>query len=269
LTVPPQGSDSEVRLNCATFAFVVTSDLWRIEGRYDREKAFAAGRVGPVNFPVEAMAVKARWRKLRTPEDDENRFHVGTDAQGQKWVLLGLHLTSKLLPNWIWATWEHVDNRERRKRGDHFGFVDEAANASPQLLRLLRENRLGDEWLNYRLNGTQIDFADSAGVETLLGNSTMEGAFLGSSSCITCHSRAARDVGDYDMPLFEKVGLNPNNPPKGYVGPPQKQWFGVVGNGRPTFMQFDFLYTMSLRPQSHSHPPPMSPPDCAKIEADY
>src|SRR5690606_10370352 len=46
-------------------------------------------------------------------------------------------------------------------------------------------------WFSYRLKGSQATYTDSTGRPTLLGNSVTEGGFVSSSSCMSCHARAA------------------------------------------------------------------------------
>lgn len=45
-------------------------------------------------------------------------------------------------------------------------------------------------WRNYRLKGSQVNFVDTTGRSTLLGNSITEAGFMDGSSCMTCHARA-------------------------------------------------------------------------------
>ena len=48
-----------------------------------------------------------------------------------------------------------------------------------------------DQYKNYRLKGSQVDFTDGPGRSLLLGNSVTESGFVPSASCITCHARAS------------------------------------------------------------------------------
>jgi hypothetical protein len=49
------------------------------------------------------------------------------------------------------------------------------------------------EWSNYRLKGSQIDFTDSTGAAVLVGNSVTENGFVQTSSCMTCHGNTGVD----------------------------------------------------------------------------
>ena len=74
---------------------------------------FNAGKSN-LNFPPNAKEVKAQWRKIKAT--DKPRYHWAevTKADGSKeiWGLTGLHVLTKDLPNWFWATFEHIDNKQ-------------------------------------------------------------------------------------------------------------------------------------------------------------
>jgi hypothetical protein len=61
------------------------------------------------------MVIKVAWRRM-TEYDDTSRFHLRrVDLEGEGKVTLGLvamHLIQKIdeAPQWVWATFEHVDN---------------------------------------------------------------------------------------------------------------------------------------------------------------
>jgi hypothetical protein len=241
--------NSEVHLNCETFAFVVSNGLWHIQGQKDFLRNVAAGRSDPVNFPPESIAVKAVWRKLDS-EEDRRKFHVTRLPDGTDRALIGFHLTSKVLPKWLWATWEHVEV-EHRGRKDKFGFPDDAGPPSEELRRLFRLAGLGPEWSNYRLVGSQTDFTDTVGTPTVLGNAVIEKNILPISSCVTCHSLSAKDP--YGVPLDLSAE----------TGAPKPEWFTKDGS---QYYQFDFLWSVTRRANLMlSKPEAVIPPSCSKL----
>lgn len=82
-------------------------------------------------------------------------------------------------------------------------------------------------WRSYRLKGSQNNFTDSMGRETLLGNSVTEGGFMTTSSCMSCHARATTtDKGTF--PLALGVFINEADD-TGYLqswrGVPDPDWY--------------------------------------------
>jgi hypothetical protein len=52
------------------------------------------------------------------------------------------------------------------------------------------------------LKGSQVNFTNGMGRSTRLGNTITEGGFMNTSSCISCHARAAVvATGDEEDPL--------------------------------------------------------------------
>lgn len=100
-------------------------------------------------------------------------------------------------------------------------------------------------WRNYRLKGTQVEFTDSTGRHTRLGNSVTEAGFVNTSSCITCHARASVGAkGSIPLP----VGVFTNSiGEQGYAesafGAPNPAWYNASGNP-PAFraVQTDFVW---------------------------
>jgi hypothetical protein len=209
LVVDADEVGNETRMNRATFDFIRDNELFSIDG----QEAFLTKNLA-VEFPVDAKEIKASWRRFSddeldpaknfrdlnkngTIEDDERGlrllsriYHVGiglvkNESTGmlepRPFGLAGLHIITKDIPNWFWTTFEHVDNPEA-----NVGSLD---RHSPPEKGYPPEVE-GTVWLNYRLRGTQVDFVTSTGRPTILGNTQIEGAFQGTSSCITCHARA-------------------------------------------------------------------------------
>lgn len=128
---------SEVRFNRAQYDFVRGDDghpegwLYRKANlqRYWRSAASGGAPLGmPASAPPStqgAIMIKATWREM-TPKDDPSRYYV-VDAQmvststnrpgceTHRMGLVGLHIAQKLaaFPQWIWSSFEQVDNVER------------------------------------------------------------------------------------------------------------------------------------------------------------
>jgi hypothetical protein len=131
-------------------------------------------------------------------EDPPAGVHVET-INGNCYALAGMHLISKLLDKWIWATFEPQNSTTNPDRCkvlgcfDPFGSNPAKSNGgntrlSRRLEQLMDAANLAPEWRNYRLDGVQTDFFKPK----LLGNSIIEGENAGvpltQASCITCHT---------------------------------------------------------------------------------
>lgn len=213
----------QVTRNKVTFDYIIRNSLWYQQGNAER-----VNREPAIIFPTDSIAIKAEWKPL-TASDDKTKYHWNTDDKGNVYGLVALHITSKAIPNWVWTTFEWVDNPGRSDyigSSDTFGVnypippkqqVSQGSRPStrtfqapnPQLgtvypagefTKVLDElfdksfgadNAWKSQFKNYRLKGTQVDFVDATGRPTLLGNSIAENGFVATSSCITCHARAS------------------------------------------------------------------------------
>ena len=133
------------------------------------------------------------------------------DGSGNTWKLIAMHVITKQLPNWTWATFEHKDNTCYGKflnPRDNFGFPSGATVPSPALQSVFShygvDTSVAD---NYRLIGAQTDFTDDTGRPIILGNSVTEAGFQTTSSCITCHGRASvTSSGSPGLSVFNPQG---------------------------------------------------------------
>jgi hypothetical protein len=244
---------NETRLNKETYEFIHTNELYNLDGQL---RAYDRGT--DVNFPRAAKEVKAQWRKIDSKE--RARYHtvevVAADGTKTLYGLTALHITTKDLPNWFWATFEHVDNQllpgnEKWQLAsvDRFACKGQALDCNKAPTGTVLD---GTKWVNYRLRGTQIDFVDGRGNPTLLANSQPESSFQTSSSCITCHSRASigringqpARLSVFDSSLDSiKTG---EGPIQGNIGAPKSEWFWAdTEEGRKRlFLQLDFVWSL-------------------------
>ena len=260
---PPDGdastaADEEVRMNREALNFIADNHLYSL----DEQTRLAAAGITTIEFPAAAKEVKAHWVKLDNPAD-HSRYHTGTDSDGTIYGLVGWHVTTKDLPRWFWATFEHVDNETRwpsdpevggafagwgERPIDRFACEGEAPDCEKIPTGIGLE---GTKWENYRLKATQVDWVDSFGEPTVVVNSKIEGGFIQSqSSCISCHALAMIGEGPIPMPF---TIVNNDVPPdaNGRVA----NFIGVVDadDRRPripevnpdwNFLQFDFVWSL-------------------------
>jgi hypothetical protein len=222
----------EVRENGAFEDYVAGTNLWNRSGQ-----ATAAANGDNIQFPRPAMEIKADWIQLSSIGFDCNNLPPGfTDSihvetiNGNCFALAGMHLISKLLDQWIWATFEPQNLTTNPNRCKVLGCTDpfgsrpvnthgEFTRLSQKLAQLMDAANLAPEWRNYRLDGVQTDFL----VPRLLGSSIIEGENAGvpltQSSCITCH--AVSSVKNDGTDGITLLNSNPVGPP---VPLPSKKW---------------------------------------------
>ena len=282
--------------NKAAFEYIVKNELWYTEGLRD---AFTIGK--PIVFPTDAIEIKANWVPITAAQ--KSRYHWNFDTNGKLYGLVALHISSKVLPNWFWATFEWVDNPGRSDyigSRDQFGVAYPRTNPRPgepydprvqnpfdggtgkiyppgkvtdALLKLFSDAGFSKEWTaewtNYRLKGSQVDFADATGVPILLGNSVTEAGFVPSASCITCHARAtinaqgvlSPQAGFKSTPLSPVLpglaGVSVPVPNESYNGYPKPSWFWQITDAQATLqnLQVDFVWSFrhakSLNPANN------------------
>lgn len=209
---------------------------------------------------------------------------------------MALHISSKDIPNWVWATFEHVGNPGRCDYtgcNDSFGYESSdtvntgqsknytrphmacdnlplpsfvldlgksypAGSRRPSLSAVFAALGIGTTdsttlvpspkdraWLSYELKGAQVEFADSTGRPTHLGNSVTEGGFVSTSSCMTCHARSGATVAGTIPPalgVFENGVTDSGYLPSSY-GLPLPDWYNRSGQP-PTLqvLQTDFVW---------------------------
>ncbi len=102
---------NETRLNETTFGFVRAAKLYNVD---EQIKLFTSG-TKTIDFPLAAKEVKAQWREIG--EIDKARYHWVKSTNGKLYGLTAIHITTKDLPKWFWATFEHIDNRLPESQG--------------------------------------------------------------------------------------------------------------------------------------------------------
>lgn len=192
---------SEIRMNQPNFTYIVQNQLYN----KDCQIAFfegipCSGDNNPIVFPLEALEIKTAWVIL-TPNDPINDRYFTLDtsyidrhgnSQQALVGLAGFHITSKMLPNWLWATFEQIDNPAVTGI-QPLDPIPPDVQAMNQVVQASFAESFPDlPWQYYELRGSQIDFVDEQGQPTVLANTLIETDFQRSSSCITCHALATR-----------------------------------------------------------------------------
>lgn len=276
------GGFGETRLNRSTYEFVRTQCLYSIEGQQRYAKAVETGKKPPIQFPADSIEVKAAWIDFADPQGDGSvppippkgrATYYTADFQGKTFGLVALHILTKDLTNWFWATFRHKDApNDDAETPDTYG--------PPREIR-------GTVWENYRLGGVQADFTLPTGEPTLLSDHYVEFNFL-KTSCMTCHATAAisSQIATSTsgkkftaipnaqalavcsiMPDAQDAGLASCRQLLGNAafepgtnnlvikrGAPDPTWFQQ--NGKPFYMQTDFVWSIPFRGKSEGTTPP-------------
>ncbi len=259
-----------VQRNKTSFDYILDNNLWYQQGLAD---VFTRGF--QVNFPIAAIEIKTNWIDLSLVKKKSRKTYHRVAYDGKTWGLVAMHITTKDLPQWFWATFEHASNPGRCDWlgcRDSFGVTPAITEAqrplydyykpekiNPSLRKMLKT--IDPVFKHYRLKGSQVDFVDDTGNPTLLGNSVTEFSFIQNSSCITCHSRAAVNwQGQNGFGGFGDTpgGLSQTNnlptagvtaPQQSFSGAPDPRWFsGASGNEQ--MYPMDFLWAMPFQAKS-------------------
>lgn len=254
---------NETKMNKAAFDFIVENNMYYAEGVED-----LYNRKIKIDAPIEAREIKAIWKPIK-PED-KPKYHF-VEKRNEIYGLVALHIITKDLPNWTWATFEHNDNEcltdaendPKLRSIDRYG-KNADGTISKELKGDFAKNGMPDKWLNYRLRGTQTDFTSPTGEKIILGNTYTESGFESTSSCITCHSKATvgpklareqmppglkeKDIPDYfnHLDIFETR----EPAPIGNLGTPDPTWFyNYLPSNRKEvkYIQTDFMWSIPFR----------------------
>jgi hypothetical protein len=233
------GGFGETRMNKSTYDFIVQNGLYSLEGQSRFAADYVAGKKPNLSFPVDSIEVKAAWVQFDDAElaanKDKTFYSIRHD--GKVYGLAALHIITKDLPNWFWATFHHVSNPENRWGGkDTVGQPKEVK---------------GTVWENYKLGGPQVDFVEPNGRPTLMSDHYVEFGFQ-RSSCISCHARATASP---NMDQIQRLGS------KVVLGSPDyREYFKPIDpakfeDAEPLLMQTDFLWSLPFRARSEKEPP--------------
>lgn len=221
----------EVFVDSTEAAFVRQKGLTTLTG----QQTYAKANGGAITFPWTAIEIKADWvptSSFANPTfqcpDPTNKLYTET-INGTCYALVGMHISSKALPDWVWATFEpasavtnpnRCDPKLYNACFDPWGTTSKVPYGpgktvpqSPQLQQLMASANLNKAFSNYYLTGVQTQFVDAAGKPIPLGSSFVEfnaNVPPGQASCITCHKYA----------YFDGKQPPPNQPENNFGGPP-------------------------------------------------
>jgi len=255
----------EVYVNPPEAGFVKTNGLTTLTG----QQTYAKANGGAITFPWDAIEVKADWVPTSSFNptfacpDPTNSLYTET-INGTCYALVGLHISSKVLPDWLWATFEPASSITNPNRCDPklydtcfdpWGTTSsvpygkgQKVPQSPQLKQLMASAGLNPAFNNYYLTGAQTLFVTSSGAPIPLGSSFVEfnaGVPPGQASCITCHKYAYYDG-------------KPQSPENNFGGPPngwQSVGYACTNNSKgnctpvtPNSISQDFSWMLGLMP---------------------
>ena len=166
---------TEIHMNRPGYEFIRTRGLYNTEGQLRALDEHTA-----IEFPVGTKEVKAKWRIIT--ENERSRYHTLTvkltDGTERLYGLTALHVVTKDLPTWFWATFEHIDNPQLPGSDGWQAPSRDTFACGPKSTECERAPRgiglEGTVWQNYRLRGTLTSFVDSSGRPLLLANSELE-----------------------------------------------------------------------------------------------
>jgi len=230
------GGFGESRMNKETYDFIVQNELYSQVGLRKYAADYVKGTKPPISFPVASTEVKAAWIEFTKEEVEAgkpSRFYIA-EYKGKVYGLAALHIITKDIPNWFWCTFHHKEAPIPDAQFGH-GIGNGDSHGQPSELK-------GTIWENYSLGGTQADFIESNGKETLLSDALIEKGFV-ESSCISCHARATISPHEDIQALGSFPVVGPPNP-LDYFFPdatdPSKP-------GKPKLLQTDFLWSIPFR----------------------
>jgi hypothetical protein len=250
-----EGAGEETNRNQEAYDFIIDNHLYSVRGL---QAAFGT----TLRFPVDAVEVKTNWYPVERipgyagdPSKAHLIYHVSKDADGRAYALVSMHIISKAVPNWTWATFEHENSPARCDIlgcSDTFGaqapyVVPNAARhagygACPHtaaLRAMFVGAKLDAAFAHYCLKGTQSDFTDTTGIAVRLGNSVTENGFVAQSSCMTCHARAAFSR-DGRMTSFGGFDTSGNS----FIGVVNPAWFWSNDRSTQIATQADFVWSI-------------------------
>ena len=173
----------------------------------------------PLQFPGAATEVKADWiaassLNAASAFDCAANKPPGVYTQtidGVCYALVGIHISSKLYSNWLWATFEPQSSLTNPNRCNPalYSSCNDAWGSNPakstgqktaltkNVTNLMDRAGLASALRNYRLVGVQTDYNQPVATKGLMGNSFVEfnaQVPVKQASCITCHAYAAINV---------------------------------------------------------------------------
>ena len=193
-----------------TFNYIVQQNVYNVNGQ--------AALTSDLNFPSTAWELKAAWLWIGSDATYQQQlandgyyiaqayYQQGDTYQVGYAALSGLHVINKLNPNWVWTTFENVNNSKYT--------VTNAAPATPMTnstgpTAAAQPVNTSFQAANPTLAQYELIGVQSETNPTLLANSQLESAFQSESSCFACHGTAAYSPkqGYFNFALKQQGGI--------------------------------------------------------------
>ncbi len=221
LSVVPSAGGEEVTRNNLSYEYIINKGLQTKAGVWKLLKS----KNPSVNFPVGSVEIKGDWAEGAI----KGAYQVVDFEHDITYSLLGLHIMAKMgaspkdifhseESSWFWTTFEFKENPGLDNAQSLITYGDAISSTSANAL--LTEAGLGKTaFVNYRSNGTQINYADKENPIIILGSTKME-QFAASpkpkqnkpaawtkwkSSCHTCHGTTSGHANKKQFYPFEVV----------------------------------------------------------------
>lgn len=193
-----------------TFDYIVQKQVYNMNGQ--------AALTSNLEFPPIAWELKSSWLWIgsdatykQTLANDgyyiaqayylqDGQYKVGYAA------LSGLHVVNKLNANWVWTTFENVNNSKYT--------VTNAVPATPMTnttgpTPAAKTVNTSFQAANPALSKYELIGVEFQPITQVLANSQLESAFQNTSSCLACHGTAAysNQKGYFNFALKEQGGI--------------------------------------------------------------
>lgn len=281
------GGFGETRLNKATYEFVRDQCLYNRQGLERYAKGITEGKKPAIKLPIDSIEVKAAWIDFDNPQGDgsvppvpadKRKNYYSADYNNKQYGLIALHFLTKDIPNWFWASFHHVDTPANQWQvPDTYG--------QPKILKgTVWENYLlagaqidfvTPEGKPTILSDHHVEFGfQKSSCITCHATATIATTYRkdASTAMPAGQSRAVCLLGPNQPPFSEpalcrrfaglhlfKIRTDAQGKPvldtQGNLqysddlieerGSPLSEWFVI--NGKPTYFQTDFLYSIPFR----------------------
>jgi len=263
--VPDNLSDNpefceEVVINPSEEAYAHSNGLLSVDGQINY---LQSGKT--IQFPKGAIEVKGDWVSASSYKgvtfdcSKKNPKIYTENIDGTCFALVGMHISSKLYPKWIWSTFEpqYPATNPNRCNKDLYNECIDPWGSNPATTSIITTKghktiaetkptaaldrlfnsagkALDPSFQNYRLTGVQTDYDEPKASKGQLGNSFVEfnaQVPAQQASCITCHSYAQRNKTGGTPPGGAPSGAAAVGSPSMLIGykPLDFSWFLGLG----------------------------------------
>jgi hypothetical protein len=230
--IPTNPLSEEVRTNRPAFNFILENQLYNRQGQYK----YASSHPN-FDFPKASKEVKAIWIEASSGMKVTD-YYSGKVAD-KTYVLVAMHVITKDIPFWHWASFVHKDQNKDPETGyiaplAAYQDIPPSLKGTPfENYRLIAELIQSGTTLAQSGNGAQVDWISRTGMPTVMGNPHIEEGFETASSCITCHAHSSIGLTGNGSISYNKFPL--------VVGAVKPEDFTLSG---VTYHPLDFLWSL-------------------------